>query len=119
MSKKTTTPKEKDIKWIGSSLEDLLTFPLSARKEAGFQLHNVQFGIEPEDWKPFSDIGAGVNEIRVRDASGIYRVMYIAKFEEAIYVLHSFQKKTRQTSKYDKDIAKMRYNTLIQQRRKQ
>jgi phage-related protein len=64
-------------------------------KEAGFQLSKVQAGLEPTDWKPFDDVGAGTKEIRVKDASGIYRVMYIAKFEEAIYVLPCFQKKTQ------------------------
>ena len=57
--------------------------------------------VEPTDWKPFDDVGAGTKEIRIRDASGIYRVMCVAKFEEAIYVLHCFQKKTQVTSKQD------------------
>jgi phage-related protein len=61
-----------------------------------------QRGLEPDDWKPFNDIGAGTKEIRIRDADGIYRVMYVAKFKEAIYVLHCFQKKTEATSKHDK-----------------
>ncbi|AJI86414.1 hypothetical protein CH54_2112 [Yersinia rochesterensis] len=109
--------KEKGIIWMGSSFEDLMVFPTDVRKDAGYQLHKIQHGIEPEDWKPFSDVGSGVNEIRIRDTHGIYRVMYVAKFDEAIYVLHSFQKKTQQTSKHDKDIAKMRYNALVEQRR--
>lgn len=117
MSKKTTMPEEKAIVWMGSSLEDVLAFPLTARKEVGYQLHRIQYGIEPKDWKPFSEVGAGVNEIRVRDARGIYRIMYVAKFDEAIYVLHSFQKKTQQTDRHDKDIARTRYNLAIQQRR--
>lgn len=66
-------------------------FPITVRKAVGYQLHKIQYGIEPDDWKPFSEIGAGVNEIRIRDNNGIYRVMYVAKFEEALYVLHSFQ----------------------------
>ncbi|EOI6581639.1 type II toxin-antitoxin system RelE/ParE family toxin [Yersinia enterocolitica] len=102
---------------MGSSFEDLMVFPTDARKDVGYQLHKIQHGIETEDWKPFSDVGSGVNEIRVRDTNGIYRVMYVAKFDEAIYVLHSFQKKTRQTSKLDKDIAKVRYSVLVEQRR--
>ncbi|GAR44705.1 hypothetical protein NGUA14_00926 [Salmonella enterica] len=89
---------EKEIRWVGSSLEDLLAFPITVRKAVGYQLHKIQYGIEPDDWKPFSEIGAGVNEIRIRDNNGIYRVMYVAKFEEALYVLHSFQKQTQQTS---------------------
>ncbi|ETS32816.1 MULTISPECIES: type II toxin-antitoxin system RelE/ParE family toxin [Photorhabdus] len=108
---------EKEIAWIGSSYEDLLAFPIDTRKDAGYQLHRIQRGIDPEDWKPFSDIGFGVKEIRLRDSTGIYRIMYVAKFDEAIYVLHSFQKKTQQTNKQDKDIAKVRYNAVIQQRR--
>lgn len=83
---------------VGSSLEDLLAFPITVRKAVGYQLHKIQYGIEPDDWKLFSEIGAGVNEIRIRDNNGIYRVMYVAKFEEALYVLHSFQKQTQQTS---------------------
>ena len=100
---------EKEIRWVGSAYDDLLAFPRDARKEAGFQLGKVQAGLEPTDWKLFDDVGAGTKEIRIRDASGIYRVMYIAKFEEAIYVLHSFQKKTQLTSKQDIAIAGARY----------
>jgi phage-related protein len=78
----------------------------------------VQAGLEPDDWKPFDDVGSGVKEIRIREDSGIYRVMYVAKFEEVIYVLHCFQKKTRTTSKRDKEIATIRYKAIINSRRK-
>ena len=81
---------EKSIRWVGSSYEDLLAFPKDARKEAGFQLGKVQAGLEPADWKSFDDVGVGTKEIRIRDASGIYRVMYVAKYEEAVYVLVAF-----------------------------
>ena len=77
----------------------------------------VQAGLEPEDWKPFDDVGSGTREIRIRGASGIYRVMYVAKFEEAIYVLHCFQKKTQATSKHDKDIAEARYRRVVKDRK--
>ena len=103
---------EKEIRWVGSAYDDLLTFPLDPRKEAGFQLGKVQAGLEPADWKPFDDVGAGVKEIPIKDASGIYRVMYVAKFEEAIYVLPCFQKKTQVTSKQDKAIAEARYRAV-------
>src|ERR1039457_5336389 len=89
---------EKQIRWVGSAYDDLLAFPKDARKEAGFQLGKVQAGLEPDDWKPFDQVGAGTREIRIREASGIYRAMYVAKFEEAIYVLHCFQKKTQVTA---------------------
>ena len=108
---------EKSIHWVGSSYEDLLAFPKDARKEAGFQLGKVQAGLEPTDWKPFDDVGVGTKEIRIRDASGIYRVMYVAKYEEAVYVLHCFQKKTQTASKQDKAIAAARYRAVINARK--
>ena len=108
---------EKQIRWVGSSYGDLLAFPKDARKEAGFQLGKVQAGLEPADWKPFDDVGAGAREIRIRDASGIYRVMYVARFEEAMYVLHCFQKQTQVTSKQDKAIAAARYRAVVNVRK--
>ena len=106
--------QEKPIKWEGSSLKDLLKFPLKAKREAGFQLDKIQNNQEPDNWKSFEQIGAGVREIRISEDNGIFRVMYVAKFEDAIYVLHAFQKKTQVTSKRDKDISKARYQYLLQ-----
>ena len=108
---------EKEIRWVGFAYDDLLAFPQDPRKEAGFQLGKVQAGFDPTDWKPFDDMGAGTKEIRVKDASGIHRVIYIAKFEEAIYVLHSFQKMTQVTSKQDKSIAEARYRAVVNARK--
>jgi len=108
---------EKHIRWVGSAYDDLLSFPREARKEAGFQLGKVQAGLEPTDWKPFDDVGAGTREIRIRDASGIYRVMYITKFEEAIYVPRCFQKKTQVTSKQDRAIAAARHRAVVSARK--
>jgi len=105
--------QEKEIRWVGSSYQDILKFPVEPRKEAGFQLGKVQAGLEPDDWKSFNEVGAGTKEIRIRDATGIYRVMYVAKFELAIYVLHCFQKKTEATTKQDKNIAETRYRAVI------
>src|ERR1035441_7518518 len=96
---------EKQMRWVGSAYDDLLAFPKDARKEAGFQLGKVQAGLDPADWKPCDDAGAGTREIRIKEASGIYRVLYVAKLEEAIYVLHCFQKKTQVASKQDKAVA--------------
>ena len=104
---------EKEIRWVGSAYDDLLAFPEESRKEAGFQLGKVQAGLEPTDWKPYDIVGVGTKEIRINDPSGIYRVMYVAKFEEAIYVLHCFQKKTQLTSKRDKAIAEARYRAIV------
>ena len=108
---------EKQIRWVGSAYDDLLAFPKDARKEAGFQLGKVQAGLEPTDWKPFDDVGTGTKEIRIRDASGTFRVMYLAKFEEGVYVLHCFQKKTQVTSKQDKAIAVARYRAAVNARK--
>ena len=103
------------IEFRGSSLEDLRAFPLAAKREAGHQLDLVQIGQEPDDWKPMNTVGQGVREIRIRDSSGIFRVIYVAKFSEAIYVLHCFQKKTQKTSKADMDLATRRYKDLVQE----
>ncbi len=105
----------KPIVFQGSSLDDLRAFPDQAKKEAGYQLDRVQHGEKAEDWKPMSTIGAGVEEIRVRDAVGIFRVIYVAKFADAIYVLHCFQKKTQKTSKADLDLAEKRYRDLLKE----
>ena len=109
--------EEKEIRWVGSSYSDLRALPREARKEAGFQLGKVQAGLDPTDWKPFDDMGPGTKEIRIKDASGIFRVLYVAKFEEAVYVLHCFQKKSQVTSKRDKEIATARYRAVINARR--
>jgi phage-related protein len=110
---------EKEIRWVGSAYVDLLRFPQEPRREAGFELGKIQAGLEPTDWKPFNDVGAGTKEIRIKDASGAYRVMYVAKFDEAIYVLHCFHKKTQATSKQDKAITEARYRAVVNTRKVQ
>ena len=97
---------------MGSSHSDLKAFPDEARRDAGFNLDFVQRGLEPGDWKPMKRVGAGVNEIRVRDASGAYRVIYLATRPEAVYVLHCFQKKTEKTSQHDIDLAEKRFKAI-------
>ena len=98
----------KPIAFLGSSLDDLRGFPVDARREAGHQLDRVQRGLDPDDWRPMPSIGAGVREIRVRERAGAFRVIYVATFVDAVYVLHAFQKKTRQTAKRDVDLAASR-----------
>ena len=88
---------EKPIFWVGTSYKDLLGFPDKAKREAGYQLHRVQNGLNPENWKPFQTVGAGVQEIRISEDGNAFRIMYVAKFSEKIYVLHSFQKKSQKT----------------------
>lgn len=107
----------KAIEFEGSSLDDLKAFPQTARREAGFQLDRVQRGLQPDDWRPMSVVGAGAYEIRVRDQAGAFRIIYVAKFDEAIYVLHAFQKTTQQTSQTDIDLASDRYRSLARRRK--
>lgn len=105
----------KPVAFRGSSLDELRAFPLAARREAGHQLDQVQHGLEPDDWKPMPTLGPGVREIRIRDAAGVFRVIYVAKFPDAVYVLHCFQKKTQKTGKPDMGLAESRYRDLLKE----
>jgi phage-related protein len=107
----------KPIVWCGDSLERIRDFPDDARRLAGHQLDKVQRGSDPDDWKPMPSVGLGVREIRVR-AQGQFRVMHLAKFEEAVYVLHAFSKKTQRTAKQDLELATMRFRELLEERRR-
>jgi phage-related protein len=109
----STDPKP--VEFLGSSLDDLREFPLEARREAGYQLDRVQHGLDPDDWKPMTSIGPGVREIRIRDATGAWRVVYVAKFAGSIWVLHCFQKKTQKTSRTDIALAAARYRELAKE----
>ena len=103
----------KPIRFVGPSLDALREFPNDARREAGYQLDKVQHGMEPADWKPMANIGEGVKEIRIRDETGAFRVVYVAKLVDAVYVLHCFQKKTQRTSQSDLELARKRFKELI------
>ena len=106
----------KPIEFCGDSLDCLREFPSDARRAVGFQLDRVERGLEPFDWKPMATVGPGVREIRVRDDSGAFRVLYVAKFADAVYVLHCFQKKTQATSRRDLNLAEQRYRELLKER---
>jgi phage-related protein len=99
------------LQFVGSSLEDLRNFPEEARRAAGFELHAVQCGLEPSDWKPMQTIGPGAKEIRIH-ILGEWRIAYVAKFRNAVYVLHAFQKKTTKTSQQDISLARQRYKQI-------
>lgn len=101
--------------FCGDSLNRLRQFPESARHDAGYQLEQLQRGEQPKDFKPMPAIGKGVEELRVWDDSGTYRVIYTARLADAVYVLHAFQKKTRATSRRDIGIAKQRFNELMRE----
>ena len=101
----------KTLRFIGTSLDDLRDFPAEARRQVGFELDAVQRGMMPTDFKPMPTVGAGVYEIRVH-VLGEWRVMYVARFEQSVYVLHAFQKKTQRTRKEDLELAARRYRDL-------
>ena len=98
----------KPVEWLGSSRADVRAFPDDARLAAGWQLELVQRGDNPDDWKPMKTVGPGVREIRIREASGAYRVIYLAALEDRVLVLHAFQKKTLATPQKDIDLASQR-----------
>lgn len=106
----------KPIEFTGKTLEIIRGFPDIARRETGQQLDRLQRGFEPIDWKPMSSIGVGVREIRIQQ-EGQFRVIYIAKFADAIYVLHAFTKKTQKTNQHDLEMAKKTLKELLTAKR--
>ncbi len=100
------------MRFLGDSLQCLRDFPEHARHDAGYQLDKVQRGMQPDDFKPLAAVGKGVEEIRITDDSGAYRVIYVARSSEAVYVLHAFQKKSQTTPKKEIDTVKRRFAQL-------
>ena len=98
--------------FVGGSLDDLRSFPKTVQQKMGYQIGRIQEGLNPTDWKPMPNVGAGVREIRIRDAGNAYHSMYVANLEDAVYVLHVFQKTTQQTAKRDTDLARSRLRDL-------
>jgi phage-related protein len=106
---------DKPLVWLGSARRDLRAFPSDARRRSGFQLRKVQQGLDPDDWKPMTNVGPGVREIRIQTELA-HRVFYLATFEEAVYVLHAFEKRTRKTPAPDVTLARDRYRGLLKKR---
>ena len=100
------------VRFLGNSLQCLRDFPGDARYDAGYQLQKVQRGEQPDDFKPLAVVGKGVEEIRIADESGAYRVIYVARHADAVYVLHAFQKKSQATPKKDIETARKRFAQL-------
>ena len=100
------------LRFAGSAKADLSAFPDRARARAGYELFMVQGGREPGDWKPMPTVGQGAAEIRLRDETGAYRVIYVARFADAVYVLHAFQKKSQKTARADLMVAAQRYRDV-------
>jgi len=112
--------EEKEIIWWPPTLPDEIKkdWPLEMKKEGGFQLGRVQQGIEPNNYRPMPSIGAGVKEIKLQDeGKNQYRLIYVAKFEEGIYVFHVITKKTTEkTTDHDIALAKKRLSEINQHR---
>ena len=103
----------KPVEFRGNALDELRNFPDEVRRDAGYQIDRVQHGYDPDDWKPMPTVGKGVREIRIREAIGVFRVIYLAKFEDAVYVLHCFQKKDQKTAGSDSELARNRFKELM------
>ncbi|MGE0114175.1 MAG: type II toxin-antitoxin system RelE/ParE family toxin [Steroidobacteraceae bacterium] len=103
----------KKVVWQGSSRADLKSFPVAMMDAAGYQLFRVQSGLDPDDWKPMPSIGPGVKEIRLRDATGAFRIIYIATLPQGVYVLHCFQKKSQKTNAQDIQLARARLKAIL------
>lgn len=106
----------KQIVWLGNTHEVVRGYADSVKRQLGYNLDKVQRGLDPYDWRPMSTIGPGVKEIRIHDYNE-YRILYVAKFEECIYVLHSFVKKTQSIGRKDILLARQRYLDMIGMRR--
>ena len=103
----------KPVSFLGDSLDVIRSFPDGARRAVGYQIERVQRGLEPDDWKPMKTVGTGFREIRVRETTGAFRVIYVATLINAVYVLHAFQKRRQTTSIRDLDLATERFKKLI------
>jgi len=107
----------KPLFWVGSALARIRALPARARRAAGHQLSQVQLGLDPSDWKPMPAVGPGVIEIRIHE-NGEHRVLYLARFDEAIYVPHAFEKRTPRTRRFDVDLARRNLAEVIRRRRR-
>lgn len=108
---------DKPLQWVGTALKDLRGFPEDARRRAGYQLRRVQQGLLPDDWRPMPSVRSGVAEIRIHGEAE-HRVFYVAKFAEAVYVLHAFDKRTRQTRQTDLAVGRARLAAVLRLRRR-
>ena len=105
----------KPLDWIGSSLDDLRAFPTPARQRAGYELYRLQQGFDPTNWKPMTSVGTGVREIRIQTGRQ-YRILYVASFAEAIYILHAFEKKSHATPQRELELARRRLAQVVARR---
>tara|TARA_R100001132_G_C3193281_1_gene44141 strand:- start:149 stop:514 length:366 start_codon:yes stop_codon:yes gene_type:complete len=108
----------KSIDWRGSTLKDIRNdkiFSYEARKQAGHQLSLLQAGLEPDNWKPLDNLGPGIKEIRIRTNGNAYRIVYLAKFSDCIYILHCFKKTTQVIKLQDRKLIDQRYKAVLKE----
>lgn len=105
----------KPVEWVGDSRKTVRSFAADARAQAGRELFRLQAGADPLDWRPMRAIGPGACEIRIH-AGSEHRLIYVAKYAEAIYVLHAFTKKSQATRLQDIRMAKERYRAMLESR---
>jgi len=108
---------DKPLIWLGNSRDRVRSFPPAARQRSGFELRVIQKGRDPSDWKPMADVGLGVRELRIHTGDE-FRVLYVAKFTEAVYVLHAFEKKTQRTDRDDIGLEQSRFRALVEMRKR-
>lgn len=99
----------KNVEWHGAALSDIRLLPLEIRQRFGYQLHRVQLGLEPTDWRPMRQVGSGVREIRIAYSGRAFRLVYVLGGEETVHVLHVFEKKSRRTARHDLEIVRRRF----------
>ena len=107
----------KPVRFLGDSLKRIREFPADVKQDTGYQLDKLQRGQQPDDFKPMPAVGKCVEEIRIWDDSGTYRVIYTARLVDAVYVFHAFQKKTQRTPQHEIDVAKARFNEFMRERK--
>ena len=103
----------KKVRWLGTSRQDISGFPEAVKADLGAELFRLQCGIEPLHWKPFHGLKRSAFELRAKDESGIFRVIYVTLIKENIYVLHCFNKKSQKTSSGDVSTANLRLVELL------
>jgi len=100
------------VVWEGDSREVLQAFPEEVRQNLGFQLWQLQQGERPGDYRPLPSIGTGVFELRDQDERAWYRVVYLSRINDVIYVLHCFEKKSREMTRKEFGKAKQRLKAV-------
>jgi phage-related protein len=105
-------PKLAAIVWEGDSRDILKSFPETVVQNLGFELWQLQQGEMPRDYRPLPSVGSGVYELRDQDKRGWYRVVYLSRIDDVIYVLHCFEKKTREMPRKDFQKSKQRLTAV-------